>query len=196
VAGKTRNLHLEEGIPRKKSDVEMYMILYYDTRIRETVIKAWAEDRVPALESRVEDTIPDDEIEPYESFLFKDSKIPISYKKGIAQKLFDAESDAFKAGVRVQKEAWQLGKSVRTGDEEERVELVRQYQKYVPASTGSRRAAANRFHRSDITFRNVPGLSRNVKTVLRNAERRCSAKGIMWLACPSPAKGGKPVGFL
>lgn len=130
--GKGRNLHLEEGMPRKKSDVKMYMTLYYDAKIRETVVKDWAKDPVEILESRVQVTIPDNEIEPHESFLFKDPKIPISYKKKIAQKLFNAESEAIKAEVRTQKEAWQYGKTVRTSDEEERVELVRQYQKCVP----------------------------------------------------------------
>ena len=64
TVGSWRNLHLEDGAPRKRSELQMYMILYYDSRIRETVVKRWAEDRVPSLESRVEVNIPEDEIEP------------------------------------------------------------------------------------------------------------------------------------
>ena len=44
--------------------------------------------------------------------------------------------------------------------------------------------------------RNIPALNRNVATVLRNVERKCAGKGITWLACPKPSKGGKPVGCL
>jgi hypothetical protein len=127
----TRNLHLDEGLPRKRSEVQMYMILYYDTRIRQVVVKRWAEDRVPSMESRVEVTIPEGEIESHESFTLRDPKIPITYKNAIAEKLYKAESEVIKAEVRSQREAWHDGKTVRTDDEDERLALVREYQKYV-----------------------------------------------------------------
>jgi hypothetical protein len=129
-----RNLGLEDGLPRKKSEVQMYMILYYETRIRETVVKRWAEDHVPSLESRDEVREPDEEIEPHESFDLTDPKIPISFKNSIAQTLYNAEPEVFKAEVRRQREAWHSDnnvKTVRTNDEDERLTLVRQYQKYV-----------------------------------------------------------------
>lgn len=107
------------------------MILYYDTRIRETVVRRWAEDRVPSLESRVEVNTPESEIDPRDSFTMKDPKIPIAYKNAIAQQLYDAESEVIKTEVRLQREAWHVGgTTVRTEDEEERVTLVREYQKY------------------------------------------------------------------
>ena len=168
----------------------MYMILYYDTRIREVVVKRWAEDGVKSLESRVEVNIPEDEIEPCESYTLKDPKIPIAYKNAIAQKLYEAESETLKAEVRKQKEAWRNGKTVRTDDEDERLELVRQYQKCVTVDTLTSQSDLPGFPR------NIPALGRNIMIVLKNAERKCSAKGITWLACPSPAKGGQPVGFL
>jgi hypothetical protein len=108
----------------------MYMILYYDSRIREVVLKRWAEDRVPCLESRVEVNIPDSEIEPHDSFTLKDPKIPVSYKHAIARNLYAAESEAIKTEVRLQREAWhENGRTVRTNNEEERLSLVRDYQK-------------------------------------------------------------------
>ena len=110
----------------------MYMILYYDSRIRKAVVKSWAKDRVPNLESRVEVNIPDDEIESYESFSLRDPKIPISYKKAIAQRLYNAESDVIKAEVRLQRESWyENGKTIRTKNEDDRKALVREYKRCV-----------------------------------------------------------------
>ena len=112
----------------------MYMVLYYDSRIRETVLKRWEEDHAVIQESRVEVNILDNEIEPHESFNLKDPKIPITYKNMVAQKLYDEESEAIKVEVRRQREAWHSDltlKTVRTDDEEERLALVRQYHKCV-----------------------------------------------------------------
>ena len=109
----------------------MYMILYYDSRIREIIVKRWAEDHVPNLEGRVEVNIPDNEIDSYDSFTLKDPKIPIAYKNAIAQELYDKESEVVKAKVRAQREAWhENGETVRTNDDGIRLELVREYDKY------------------------------------------------------------------
>ena len=67
MTGSRRNLHLEDPVPWKKSEVQMYMVLYYDTRIQTTVVKRWAEDGVPNLESRVEVNVPESEIDPISS---------------------------------------------------------------------------------------------------------------------------------
>lgn len=125
-----RNLHLEEGLPRKRSEVQMYMILYYDTRIREVVVKRWAEDRVECMEFGAEVNVPESDIDPQDSFILKDPKIPIAYKTAIARNLYAAESEVIKAEVRTQREAWQPGgKTVRTDDEDERLALVEEIQK-------------------------------------------------------------------
>lgn len=113
----------------------MYMILYYDSRIRETVLKRWAEEHAPDSESRVEVNIPEGEVEPHESFNMKDTKIPISYKHSVALSLYEAESEQVKAEVRSQQEAWhESGQTVRTSDDSKRLSLVREYQKYVLSS--------------------------------------------------------------
>ena len=114
----------------------MYMILYYDSRIREAVAKRWAEDRVPSMESNVVVNIPESEIDPHDSHLMKDPKIPISYKFSIAQKLYDAETEVIKAHVRSRRETWRDGATtVHTDDEAERLDLVRSYQKSVHGLT-------------------------------------------------------------
>ena len=108
----------------------MYMVLYYDNRIRKTVLRRWAEDRVVCLESRVKVNIPESQIERHESFTLKDPNIPVSYKFAISQILYNAESEVIKAEVRSQRESWhENGRTVRTSDEEERVSLVHDYQK-------------------------------------------------------------------
>lgn len=113
----------------------MYMILHYETRIRKTVVKCWAENCIPSLESQVKVNIPEDEIEPHESYTFKDLKIPIAYKNAIATQLYEAESETFKTEVRKQKEAWRDGKTVHTDDENKWLELVCEYQKCVVVDT-------------------------------------------------------------
>ena len=169
----------------------MYMILYYDSWIRATVVKCWDEDSVPGLEPQVEVNIPENEIEPHESYSLRDPKIPISYKKAIAQKLYEAESEVVKAEVRRQREVWrENGTTIHTEDKDERKVLVREYQRCVYS-------LSKRYPQSNTLFsRNIPALSRNIGTVLRNAERKCAAKGIVWLSCPSPSRGGQPVAFL
>ena len=187
-----RNLQLEDGIPRKRSEVQMYMILYYNSRIREAVLKRWAEKHPPGSESGAEVNIPESDIEPQESHSVKDSKIPISYKHEVAMGLYENESEEIKREVRLQREAWnENGLTVRTSNEEDRLTLVREYQKFVHSHL------LRCFILSDTLFsRNIPALNRNIGNILRNSECKCAAKGIVWLACPSPAKNGKPVAFL
>ena len=113
----------------------MYMILYYDSRIREVVVERWSKDRVLSLEGRAEVNIPENEIDSYDSFTLKDPKIPVAYKNAIAQELYDKESEATKAEVRAQREIWrENGETVRTDDNEIRLELVREYDKYAHGS--------------------------------------------------------------
>jgi len=167
------------------------MILHYD-RIRDEIKRRWEEeDRVPSLETGVVD-VRQDLFDYRDSHVVKDQKIPLWYKKAIAKRLFHDEPEAVKAEVRAHREAWHcgLGKTVRTDDEDERLQLVREYNKYV-------RIRLYHHPQSHVfSPRNVPALNRSIATVLRNAEQKCSAKGITWLACPAPSKGGKPSGHL
>lgn len=45
-------------------------------------------------------------------------------------------------------------------------------------------------------LRNTSSLQKNISVILKNVEKKCAGKGIMWIACPNVAKDGKPVGYL
>jgi len=106
------------------------MALYYDTRIRPTVVKEWGEANLPNMDfSRSE--VPEEQVEPEDSHLFKDTRIPICFKNDIARRLYEAEEEVIKAAVRSKREEDLLIKTVyNIGNEEARMELVRKYQKY------------------------------------------------------------------
>jgi hypothetical protein len=106
------------------------MSLYYDTRIRPTVVKEWAEASIPNMDfSRSE--LPEEQVDPEDSHLFKDTKIPLCFKNNVAQRLYEVEEKDIKDAVRSKREEDLLIKNVRNISEEERLELVQEYQKYV-----------------------------------------------------------------
>lgn len=130
ATGGRRNLHLENAPPRKRSEVQAYMALYYDTRIRSTVVKRWADAGIPNMDfSGGLEEIPEDQIDPDDSSLMKDIKIPLCFKNLVAQELFDKEEEEIKAAVRSKRDADVVIKTVYNTDEEARSELVREYQK-------------------------------------------------------------------
>ena len=128
ATGGRRDLRLEDPAPRKRSEVQVYMSLYYDTRIRPIVVKRWAETNIQNMDfSRTE--IPEDLVDPEDSSLFKDTKIPLCYKNSIAKELYNAEEDQIKEAVRSKREADSLAKTVHNTNGEEKLDLVRTYQK-------------------------------------------------------------------
>ena len=103
------------------------MTLYYDTRIRPTVVKQWTAAGITNMDfSRSE--IPEDEVDPKDSTLFKDTKIPLCFKNQVAKELYIAEEEAIKAEVR-SKCARSSVRSVYNASEEDRLELVQNYRK-------------------------------------------------------------------
>jgi len=108
----------------------VYMTLYYDTRIRPVVVKEWAEADLPNMDFSRPEEVPEEEVDPEDSSLFKDTKIPLCFKNNVAQRLYEAEEDEIKEKVRSRREADLLTKTVYNASEEERLELVRKYQKY------------------------------------------------------------------
>ena len=111
------------------------MTLYYDTRIRATVVKEWNEANLPNMEfSGVYPEPPENQIDPEDSHLFKDIKIPLCFKNNVAQRLYEAEEEEIKNAVRSKRGEEVLIKTVYDADSEERLELVRDYQKYVADS--------------------------------------------------------------
>jgi len=107
------------------------MSLFYESRIRQVVLKRWETERIPQLESniRVEVGIPESEILPEESPILKDIAIPIAFKNMVAQKLWEDESDTVKEQVRrsQQQHVDATTKTVYNTDGVERLELLREY---------------------------------------------------------------------
>ena len=129
ATGGRRKLKLEGGAPRKRTEVQVYMTLYYDTRIRPVVVKEWAEANIPNMDfSRSE--VSEDQVDPEDSHLLKDTKIPLCFKNNVAQRLFKDEEEDIKEVVRLTRDADTLIKNVHTASEEERRELVREYHRY------------------------------------------------------------------
>lgn len=106
------------------------MTLYYDSRIRQTVLSRWEKQHPPSMECRIEFKIPEGDIEPHESCLYRDTKIPITFKNAIAQELYENETEMIKADVRSKREEC-VTKTVYNTSGSERMELVHYYQKYV-----------------------------------------------------------------
>ena len=108
------------------------MALYYDARIRETVVKEWSEANLPNMNfSGSHPEPPESDVDPEDSHLLKDIKIPLCFKNSVAQRLYEAEEDEIKKVVRSRREDDLLIKTVHNVREEERLELVREYQKCV-----------------------------------------------------------------
>lgn len=129
VAGGKRKLHLEDTPPQKRSEVQVYMALYYETRIREVVKQRWAAAGISNMDFGGQE-IPEDQVDPEESSVFKDTKIPLFYKNMVAQGLYEAEEEAIKAHVRLVREEEHQIKTVYNTTSTERIELVREYQRY------------------------------------------------------------------
>ena len=108
------------------------MTLYYDTRIRATVVKEWKEANLPNMNfGGVYPELPENQVDPEDSHLLKDIKIPLCFKNNVAQRLYEAEEEEIKTVVRSKRGEELLIKTVYDVDEEERLELVREYQRYV-----------------------------------------------------------------
>ena len=131
AAGGRRNLHLESGPKRRGSEVQIYMRLYYDARIRETVLKQWKEADLKYMEANVRlPPIPEDSIDPEDSYLFKDERIPVNFKNHVAQKLYEKEEEAIVASVQAQRKQELNKLTVYTAkSEEDRLDLVRELHK-------------------------------------------------------------------
>ena len=128
--GGRRELNLEVGC-RRWSEIQAYMSLYYDTRIRETIVKEWDEANITNMGfSGSSPEVPENQVDPEDSHLFKDRKIPLCFKRNVAQRLYEAEEEEIKDAVRSKREEKLLIKTVYNVNEEERLELIQEYQKY------------------------------------------------------------------
>ena len=77
------------------------MSLYYDERIRTTVVKEWDEAGLPDMDfSGAYPEPPESEVDPEDSHLLKDIKIPLCFKNSVARRLYEAEEEEIKTAVR------------------------------------------------------------------------------------------------
>ena len=126
--GGRRKLNLDNGVRRRRTEVHVYMTLYYDTRIRPTVLKEWK--NMPNMDlgrSEAREGL----VESDDSHLFKDTKIPLCFKNEVARRLYEAEEESIKSIVRTKREEDLLVKSVHNVSEEVRLELVQEYHRCV-----------------------------------------------------------------
>jgi hypothetical protein len=89
-------LNLTEGVPKKMAAVQMYVKLYWESKIRQEVIKNWAPTPETDLFDEAdigEDQITWDELTPM------DKNIPLWYRMKIGRDLYEAESDEVKEEV-------------------------------------------------------------------------------------------------
>ena len=106
------------------------MALYYDSRIRQVIIERWKEAVIPNMDfSGGLPDIPEDQVDAEDSSLFKDTKVPLCFKNHVAQELYAAEEEEIKAIVRSKRNADSSITTVYDADEEERLKLIREYQR-------------------------------------------------------------------
>lgn len=106
------------------------MTLYYDKRIRPTLLERWAEANLPNMDfSGGAPKIPEEKIDPKDSALLKDDEVPLCFKNHIAQELYEAEEESIKEAVRLRRDKDMSIKTIYDVDEEDRLELVRDYHK-------------------------------------------------------------------
>ena len=125
------NLRLEDGKPHKRSEVQTYMALYYNSHIWDVVLEHWPQtkDKVAKLGSEIMEGLPESELSPEETVVFGDMKIPITFKNMVTQDLWENEEESIKRHVRLHCEAKASPKTVYNTEGEERKELLNQYAK-------------------------------------------------------------------
>ena len=127
ATGGRRNLRLDDHIPRKRSELQVYMALYYEDRIREVVVERWAGVGATGLDFGASEEPA--EIDPEDSSLMRDTKIPLCFKNQIAKELYDAEEEDVKELVRSRRASEATVKTVYNTNNQERIELVQDYQR-------------------------------------------------------------------
>lgn len=104
------------------------MSLYYDARIRQVVLQRWSVANITTINfSRSE--IPEDQVDPEDSALLKDTRIPLHFKNLVAQELYDAEEEEIKRTVRSKRDEDLFAMTVYNARDEQRLELVEAYQR-------------------------------------------------------------------
>ena len=105
------------------------MTVYYESRVRPTVLVRWVEDKDTYPGSiTTPDTLEGADISGSD-FIFRDMKIPISYKTSIARELWEEEDEVIKREIRLRRESDPVFKTVYNTEGKERLELIHEYVK-------------------------------------------------------------------
>ena len=128
--GSSANLNLTAGAPKRKAAVQTYVKRYWDTKVKQEVIKRWAP--TPETDLFDEADIGEDQV-PWEAMSPMEKNIPLWFRMEIGRKLYEAESDEVKAEIDQlrdhEKEAAITTRSSATtfATDEERREVMKKY---------------------------------------------------------------------
>jgi len=94
--GSSASLNLTAGPPKKKAAVQMYVKHYWDTKVKQEVIKQWAP--TPETDLFNENDIGEDQV-AWEALTPMEKNIPLWFRMEIGRKLYEAESEEVKAEI-------------------------------------------------------------------------------------------------
>jgi len=94
--GSCSSLNLTAGPPKKKAAVQTYVKHFWDTKIKEEVIKQWAP--TPETDLFDENDIGEDQV-AWEALTPMEKNIPLWFRMEIGRKIYEAESSEIKAEV-------------------------------------------------------------------------------------------------
>ena len=127
-------MNLTAGPPRKKAAVQMYVKLYWKSKIKPEVIKRWAP--TPETDLYDEADIGEDQV-AWEALTPMEKDVPLWFRMEVSRELYKAESDEVKAEIdrlRDQEKedtiATRLAPSVTTfATEDERLQIMKKLDK-------------------------------------------------------------------
>ena len=94
--GSSARLNLTAGPPKKKAAVQMYVKLYWESKVKQEVINKWAP--TPETDLFDEADIGEDQV-AWTELTPMEKHIPLWFRMKIGRELYEAESDEVKAQV-------------------------------------------------------------------------------------------------
>ena len=94
--GSSANLNLTAGLPKLMAPVQTYVKHYWNTKVKQEVIKQWAP--TPETDLFDENDIGEDQV-GWEALTPMEKNIPLWFRMEIGRKLYEDESDEVKAEV-------------------------------------------------------------------------------------------------
>lgn len=130
--GSSAKLNLTAGPPKKKAALQAYVKYYWESKIKEEVIKLWAPTPETDLFGEIENG--EDQV-AWEAMTPMEKNIPLWFRMKIGRKLYDAESEEVKAGVDRRREQEKddaiVASTATFGTDQERLHVMRRFDQYV-----------------------------------------------------------------